>query len=229
VRTRTITLAAFGDANFGDGVGAVMDRRGALFPWQGVAPTLRAADIAFGNLECAISDRGFAVPKEFRFRGRPEHLAQVVRFAGLDVLARVLVARAATDGVTTRGAPYERKGGRRRIDEALALQVARLGPDHPEVATVLALGAQSSDDWERVLAIRRRPGASPWLLGLSLLEAGTSMASFGTPVEVRAALAESVALLSAPGVTPTPALGEARDAYREVLLLGDSWPTTSIR
>jgi serine/threonine-protein kinase len=133
--------------------------------------------------------------------------ARNLRFAGLDVLARVLVARAATDGVTTRGAPYERKGGRRRIDEALALQVARLGPDHPEVATVLALGAQSSDDWERVLAIRRRPGASPWLLGLSLLEAGTSMASFGTPVEVRAALAESVALLSAPGVTPTPALG----------------------
>jgi poly-gamma-glutamate synthesis protein (capsule biosynthesis protein) len=86
VRTREITLAAFGDANFGDGVAAVMDVRGALWPWRGVAPTLRAADIAFGNLECAISTRGFPVPKQFNFRGRPDRLRQVVRFAGLDVL-----------------------------------------------------------------------------------------------------------------------------------------------
>ena len=86
VQTRPITLAAFGDANFGDGVGSVMDARGALWPWRGVAPTLRRADIAFGNLECAISNRGVAVPKEFNFRGRPERLRQVVRFAGLDVL-----------------------------------------------------------------------------------------------------------------------------------------------
>ena len=63
-----------------------MDARGALWPWRGVAPTLRAADIAFGNLECAISNRGFPVPKQFNFRGRPDRLRQVVRFAGLDVL-----------------------------------------------------------------------------------------------------------------------------------------------
>jgi poly-gamma-glutamate synthesis protein (capsule biosynthesis protein) len=86
VRTRAITLAAFGDANFGDGVAGVMDARGALWPWQGVAPTLRDADIAFGNLECAISNRGSAVPKQFNFRGRPDRLRAVVRFAGLDVL-----------------------------------------------------------------------------------------------------------------------------------------------
>jgi hypothetical protein len=86
VRTRDITLAAFGDANFGDGVASVMDARGALWPWRGVAPTLRKADVAFGNLECAVSNRGFAVPKQFNFRGRPDRLRQVVKFAGLDVL-----------------------------------------------------------------------------------------------------------------------------------------------
>ena len=86
VATRAVTLAAFGDANFGDGVATVMDARGALWPWRGVAPTLRRADIAFGNLECAISLRGVAVPKAFNFRGRPKRLAQVIRFAGLDVL-----------------------------------------------------------------------------------------------------------------------------------------------
>jgi poly-gamma-glutamate synthesis protein (capsule biosynthesis protein) len=86
VRSRDVTLAAFGDANFGDGVGSVMALRGALHPWRGVAPTLRRADVAFGNLECAISTRGTPVPKEFNFRGRPRDLAAVVRFAGLDVL-----------------------------------------------------------------------------------------------------------------------------------------------
>lgn len=86
VRIRDITLAAFGDANFGNGVANVMARRGDLWPWRGVAPTLRAADIAFGNLECSISTRGAPVPKEFRFRGRPAALRRVVRFAGLDAL-----------------------------------------------------------------------------------------------------------------------------------------------
>jgi hypothetical protein len=86
VRTRDITLAAFGDANFGDGVANVMDARGALWPWAGVAPTLRAADIAFGNLECSISNRGSPVPKAFNFRGRPDRLRKVIAFAGLDVL-----------------------------------------------------------------------------------------------------------------------------------------------
>ncbi|HEY8581985.1 MAG TPA: CapA family protein [Capillimicrobium sp.] len=86
VRARDVTLAAFGDANLGDGVKWVMRDRGATWPWGGVAPTLRGADIAFGNLECAISSRGRAVPKEFNFRGRPRALRKIVRFAGLDVL-----------------------------------------------------------------------------------------------------------------------------------------------
>ncbi|MDX6537612.1 MAG: hypothetical protein QOD37_1953, partial [Gaiellales bacterium] len=86
VRTREITLAAFGDANFGDGVASVMDVRGALWPRSGVAPTLKAADIAFGNLECSISNRGSPVPKQFNFRGRPDRLRAVVPYAGLDVL-----------------------------------------------------------------------------------------------------------------------------------------------
>jgi poly-gamma-glutamate synthesis protein (capsule biosynthesis protein) len=86
VRMRDITLAAFGDANFGDGVGDVMSVRGPRYPWSGVAQTLKQADIAFGNLECAISARGAPVPKEFNFRGSPEALKSVVPYAGLDVL-----------------------------------------------------------------------------------------------------------------------------------------------
>jgi len=86
VRTRDVTLAAFGDANLGDGVATTMAAHGPRWPWSGVAATLRAADIAFGNLECAVSTRGAPVPKEFTFRGSPSHLTAIVRYAGLDVL-----------------------------------------------------------------------------------------------------------------------------------------------
>ncbi|UGS36884.1 CapA family protein [Capillimicrobium parvum] len=86
VRTRDVTLAAFGDANFGDGVQAVMLQRGNRWPWGGVAATLKAADIAFGNLECSISTRGTPEVKEFTFRGSPGALREVVPYAGLDVL-----------------------------------------------------------------------------------------------------------------------------------------------
>lgn len=86
VRTRDVTLDAFGDANVGDGVADAMDRLGTTYPWSGVAPTLKAADIAFGNLECSISTRGTALVKEFTFRGSPTRLKEIVRYAGLDVL-----------------------------------------------------------------------------------------------------------------------------------------------
>jgi poly-gamma-glutamate capsule biosynthesis protein CapA/YwtB (metallophosphatase superfamily) len=75
-----------GDINLGNGPGAVMALRGFRYPWTSVAPALRAADVAFGNLECAVSTRGAPVPKEFNFRGPPAALRVMARFAGFDVL-----------------------------------------------------------------------------------------------------------------------------------------------
>ena len=86
VRSRHVTLAAVGDINLGNGPRLVMRRRGLRFPWTGVGRALRRADIAFGNLECAVSTRGRPVPKQFNFRGRPAALRVVARYAGLDVL-----------------------------------------------------------------------------------------------------------------------------------------------
>ena len=86
VRTRAVTLAAVGDINLGNGPGAVMALRGLRFPWTGTAGMLRRADVAFGNLECAVSVRGFPVPKEFNFRGPPAALRPMARYAGFDVL-----------------------------------------------------------------------------------------------------------------------------------------------
>ena len=86
VRTRAVTLASVGDINLGDGPGAVMALRGFTYPWTGTAASLRAADVAFGNLECAVSLRGAPVPKEFNFRGPPAALRVMARYAGFDVL-----------------------------------------------------------------------------------------------------------------------------------------------
>ena len=86
VRTRDVTLAAFGDANLGDGVADVMAVRGALWPWGDVAPVLRRADLAFGNLECAVSWRGSPLAKEYTFRGSPRALRRIATFTGIDVL-----------------------------------------------------------------------------------------------------------------------------------------------
>ena len=86
VRTRDVTLAAVGDVNLGDGPGAAIAQLGLRYPWTGVARTLRRADIAFGNLECAVSTRGRPVPKEFNFRGRPAALGTMARYAGFDAV-----------------------------------------------------------------------------------------------------------------------------------------------
>jgi hypothetical protein len=86
VRERNVTLASVGDVNLGNGPGAYIARFGVRYPWKSVAPVLRRADVAFGNLECAVSTRGAAVPKEFNFRGHPAALRTMARYAGFDVV-----------------------------------------------------------------------------------------------------------------------------------------------
>jgi hypothetical protein len=142
VRSRDVTLAAFGDANLGDGVATVMAARGVLWPWRAVAPVLRRADVAFGNLECAVSYRGAPVPKEFTFRGSPRALARIVRFTGIDALnlannhvgdygtAALLdtVRHVRRLGVAAIGAGASLAGARRpRVVRRLGLRVAFVG------------------------------------------------------------------------------------------------------
>ena len=87
VRTRDVTLDAVGDINLGDGVADVMRVLGLRHPWSGVARELRSADVAFGNLECAVSTRGRPIAgKQYTFRGRPAALREAARYAGIDVL-----------------------------------------------------------------------------------------------------------------------------------------------
>ena len=86
VRIRPVTLAAVGDITFGEQVGPTLARLGVRYPWTSVAPLLRRADVATGNLETSVSLRGTPAVKQFTFRGAPWMLRPVHSYAGVDVL-----------------------------------------------------------------------------------------------------------------------------------------------
>lgn len=88
LRVRPLVLAAVGDVNLGDRVGLAIGAYGPRYPWVSVAPVLRRADLAVGNLECTVSTRGAPLGgKRYTFRGRPAALAAAGGFAGLDVVS----------------------------------------------------------------------------------------------------------------------------------------------
>jgi poly-gamma-glutamate synthesis protein (capsule biosynthesis protein) len=82
----SVSLIAVGDIQLGRGVGEAMQKQDADYPFLKVAKILRSADIAFGNLECAISEKGRAIPKRYSFKAAPASLAGVAN-AGFDILS----------------------------------------------------------------------------------------------------------------------------------------------
>jgi len=86
VTVRPLRLASVGDINLGDAPGEAIAANDPRYPWTSVGNSLRRADIAFGNLECAVSTRGEPFPKQFNFRGSPEALQGLRHHSGIDVL-----------------------------------------------------------------------------------------------------------------------------------------------
>jgi poly-gamma-glutamate synthesis protein (capsule biosynthesis protein) len=86
VMMRPLRLASVGDINLGDIPGDAIAANGPRWPWESAGRWLKDADIAFGNLESAVSERGTPFPKQFNFRGTPEALAGLRRHSGIDVL-----------------------------------------------------------------------------------------------------------------------------------------------
>jgi poly-gamma-glutamate capsule biosynthesis protein CapA/YwtB (metallophosphatase superfamily) len=86
VTVRPLRLASVGDINLGDVPGDAIAANGPSWPWESAGRWLRDADIAFGNLESAVSERGTPFPKQFNFRGTPAALAGLRRHSGMDVL-----------------------------------------------------------------------------------------------------------------------------------------------
>jgi poly-gamma-glutamate synthesis protein (capsule biosynthesis protein) len=88
VAAPTAELVAVGDIMLARLVGERISWWGARYPFEGegIQPLLSNADIALGNLECAISERGERQDKGYTFRASPV-ITQGLTYAGFDVLS----------------------------------------------------------------------------------------------------------------------------------------------
>ena len=85
---RDYTLIFVGDVMLARRVGATMQaRHDWVYPFRKIAETLRAADIAYCNLECPISDRGRDRHHLYSFRADPQAL-EGLSAAGFDVVSQ---------------------------------------------------------------------------------------------------------------------------------------------
>jgi poly-gamma-glutamate synthesis protein (capsule biosynthesis protein) len=84
----TVTVAAVGDMCFATSVRQLIGRSGAHAPFSATHALLSAADVTVGNLECALSTRGSAVPgKSYTFEGPPSAVKGLT-WAGFDLVAQ---------------------------------------------------------------------------------------------------------------------------------------------
>lgn len=81
-----VRLALVGDVLLDRGVAQFAGREGWDAVFADVAPVLRSADLAVGNLECPVTARWETIPKLVRFRASPDVLPALVH-SGLDVLS----------------------------------------------------------------------------------------------------------------------------------------------
>lgn len=84
----SVSLAFVGDIMLSRNVAKDLATRHLDFtyPFKEVAPMLRTADIAFGNLECPISGKGEALAKKYLFNAPPEAAEGLVS-AGFDLVS----------------------------------------------------------------------------------------------------------------------------------------------
>ncbi|MDE2508621.1 MAG: CapA family protein [Planctomycetota bacterium] len=80
-----LSLLAAGDIMLGDRMRAPMAMHGADYPFDGVLPLLRRADIVFGNLEGPLARRATKADRTFSYRVRPESAASLSR-AGINAV-----------------------------------------------------------------------------------------------------------------------------------------------
>jgi len=78
-------LVFLGDVVPGRSMEAQLARFGPAYPWQGLAPLLREADLALANLECVLSTQGRPMAKQYVIRAHPAW-GQTLVEAGIDVV-----------------------------------------------------------------------------------------------------------------------------------------------
>jgi len=81
-----VTINAVGDLMLDRDVAALMEREGALYPFERVLPLLADADITIGNMEGTFTDRGEPAAKTYTFRTPPRFAAGLAT-AGIDIVS----------------------------------------------------------------------------------------------------------------------------------------------
>lgn len=84
-RAGTVSIDAMGDFMLARGVATMVQRHGPEWPFARVSDRLRTADLRFGNLEFALTDRGTQTHKDYTFRA-PPNAVQSLSWAGLNVV-----------------------------------------------------------------------------------------------------------------------------------------------
>jgi poly-gamma-glutamate synthesis protein (capsule biosynthesis protein) len=83
-RRGSLLLHGTGDVSLDPGYISSFASQGYDYAWSGLDGLFRRDDLTVVNLECAVSNKGSAVPKEFTFRGDPDALP-AMRDAGVEV------------------------------------------------------------------------------------------------------------------------------------------------
>jgi poly-gamma-glutamate capsule biosynthesis protein CapA/YwtB (metallophosphatase superfamily) len=81
-----VTLRAVGDIMLAGPMEQLMAKRGRGYPFALMKPTLRQADIAFGNLECSVANGGEPIEKQFTFRADPRRV-RVLAESGFTIVS----------------------------------------------------------------------------------------------------------------------------------------------
>jgi poly-gamma-glutamate capsule biosynthesis protein CapA/YwtB (metallophosphatase superfamily) len=85
---RVTTIAAVGDMMFGGSSRIVMEQHGYDYPFAATRHILESADLAIGNLETPLTNRGEPITeKRFLFRDPPEQVAPALKRAGFDIVS----------------------------------------------------------------------------------------------------------------------------------------------
>lgn len=80
----TIVIHAAGDTNLDPSYIPTFRSQGWDYAWSGLNGLFKRDDLTIVNLECAVSNKGAPVPKQFNFRGDPRGLP-AMRKAGVEI------------------------------------------------------------------------------------------------------------------------------------------------
>jgi poly-gamma-glutamate capsule biosynthesis protein CapA/YwtB (metallophosphatase superfamily) len=86
--SKHLVIAAVGDIMLDGSAREIMQKEGYAYAFDKMRPWLQKADIAFGNLEGPLTERGEPAPdKKYLFRSPPAKVAEALKGAGFDVVS----------------------------------------------------------------------------------------------------------------------------------------------